>query len=97
MNTLTLPLTFFGEDFTAEVEYRATYQGANGTQWDPPEGPEWDVLGIFLLRDDPASPPFEATGMLFEHLAEHFAGQIAEDISKRSLQDFWGEGPDYYD
>lgn len=71
-------LDFMGEDFVVEVDYDVTYWGCQAKLSGPPENcwpaepPEWKIKSIVLMRDTPEGlgAEFEATGALFDHLAD---------------------------
>jgi hypothetical protein len=89
-------LTFMGFDFCAEVGYRVTnygspaHMGSLSYPGDPGDPPEWEIESIVLYRDEPppehlcgiTSPPFEATGALFDALAnfDKINDAICEEI-----------------
>lgn len=70
-------LNFMGHDFEAEIEYNVTDRGGKAiidynNGGDPGWGPEWDIETIYLREDkgwDDLGPSFEATGKLFQTLA----------------------------
>jgi hypothetical protein len=80
----TIPLQFLGEDFILEAEYRVTYWGAPATYYDPPEGPEFEITSLFLIRDNlgEEGPAFAVTGALFSCLAKlpKLTDKICEEI-----------------
>lgn len=81
---MIVSLNFFGEDFCAEVDYSVSRYGHPSNGWcDPGEAHEFEIDRIALSRDTPLSaeqhklfkrghrftPQFEATGALFDVLA----------------------------
>lgn len=62
-------INFMGFDFLLEVDFDITYRGCRATYWDIAEDPEWEIENI-VMRLDGTGAPFEATGKLFECLAE---------------------------
>lgn len=73
-----LPITFFGEDFFAIVDYIVTVPYHAGSYYDPPEGPEVEVHDIWLTHAGSTGPEFATTGALFEHLANALDERICE-------------------
>jgi hypothetical protein len=105
---MIVSLTFMGFDFIADVDYRIlsygspAHMGSLSYPGDPGDPPEWEINSIVLYRDEPppehlcgiTSPPFEATGALFDVLAnlDKINDAICEEIAERGR-----EPPDYDD
>lgn len=70
-------INFMGHDFEVEIDYEVTDWGSKSIidyNWggDPGWGPEWDIETIILREDkEDMGPPFEATGKLFQILANN--------------------------
>jgi hypothetical protein len=105
---MIVSLTFMGFDFIADVDYRIlsygspAHMGSLSYPGDPGDPPEWEINSIVLYRDVPppehlcgiTSPPFEATGALFDCLAnlDKINDAICQEIAERGR-----EPPDYDD
>jgi hypothetical protein len=80
---MLIEMNFMGFPFVADVEFSVTshgspaHMGSLSYPGDPGDPPEFDIESIVLYRDAPppehlcgiTSPPFEATGALFDCLA----------------------------
>jgi hypothetical protein len=98
---MIVSLTFMGFDFIADVDYRIlsygspAHMGSLSYPGDPGDPPEWEINSIVLYRDVPppehlcgiTSPPFKATGALFDCLAN------LEKINDAICQEIDAEGP----
>jgi hypothetical protein len=86
-----LPITFFGEDFLAIVDYIVTVPYHAGTFYDPPDGPEVEVHDIWLAQDFPGStgPEFATTGALFDHLTNTLDERICEHARDNYEPDYY--------
>jgi hypothetical protein len=74
---MLIEMNFMGFPFVADVDYSVTSYGSRAS-WDHPgDLPEFDIDSIVLSRDEPppdhlcglCAPRFEATGALFDCLA----------------------------
>lgn len=102
----TCYLDFMGFEFMAEIEIRVTDFGQGPTGLNgPPElsdpgwGAEYDIEEIILHLDEPNrfGPGFQATGALFELLAEHFDDDAAQAVADYEPPERdWEYDEDYY-
>lgn len=100
---LTTYFNFMGFDFIAEIEYTVTYWGCPAKTYGPPENcypaeaPEYDIESIGIALDEPGidSSWHEATGALFDSLADHFAPAIETAIAEYEPEptegDWWDD------
>ena len=86
-------LALMGYDMYATIEFRVTSWGCAQTRDEPAWGPEWEVSALHLAVDYPGAlgPPFEATGALFDVLAER---PRVQDAVVDAIYDY--EREDYY-
>ena len=93
--------SIMGFEFVADVDWTLTYRGCPAKLYGPPEhcypaeDPEWTINSITLHLDlggENLGPGFEATGALFEHLAE------SREVDERIIEyiDQYGDDEDVY-